>query len=107
MQADSEAAGACCRCYDNDRPIRTFVKQVSDSIGKHCRHSSIYVKHTTLYAADFEPFKKPSLITKLKKQLAYKSDILRFSIFPFYSSLIYEAHVTKVVREDFLQDNMQ
>jgi len=41
VQADTEAAGTCCRCYDNNWPIRTVVNQVSDSTGKHCRDTSI------------------------------------------------------------------
>ena len=41
MQADAETAVTCCRCYDNDRPIRTVVKHVGDGSGKHCRDSSI------------------------------------------------------------------
>ena len=46
MQADAEAAVTCCCCYDDDRPIRGVVKQVSNSFGKHCRDASIYNSNT-------------------------------------------------------------
>ena len=44
MQADAKAAGICSRCYNNDRPIRTIIHQLSDGTGKHCRDPGIYAQ---------------------------------------------------------------